>query len=65
MDSYSLEFATWFTNTCLNTVKHPRFGKHGLTMHQLKYSDGEYKNKLHKEIDKHVKAGSVDPKMFE
>jgi len=64
MNTYSLKFATWFTNCALNTILHPKFGNHGLTMHQLKYSDGEYKNFLYKEIDNHVKNGNVNPKMF-
>ena len=46
----SNKFASWFTSTCLNGVKHPIYGSHQITPQQIKYSSGEYKNALYKEI---------------
>ena len=56
---YSLKFASWFTGTCLCTVEHPKYGKHQLTTHQIKYSDGDYKNKLYQAIENAKKQGQI------
>ena len=45
-------FVLWFIGTVHNTVKHPEYGNHQLTEHQLKYSSGDYKSKLYKCIAK-------------
>jgi len=50
--SFPAKFVLWFIGTCMNTVKHPRYGNHQITREQLKYSPGEYKNALYKEIAK-------------
>lgn len=48
--SYSLKFASWFTSSCLNSVRHHKYGANQITPQQLKYSSGDYKNLLFKEI---------------
>ena len=61
--SYSNEFASWFTGTSLNKVKHPKFGKNKVTPEQMKMSPGDYKDKIFKEIEKYVKSGEISPEM--
>lgn len=46
------DFASWYTGTIYCNVKHPKFGKHKVTPRQIKYSSGEYKSKLYKDIIK-------------
>lgn len=48
--SYSLKFASWFTGTCLNSLRHPKYGANQVTPQQIKYSSGKYKDSLFKEI---------------
>ncbi len=50
--SFPQPFVLWFIGTCRNDVKHPEYGGHQLTAHQLKYSSGDYKSKLYKCIAK-------------
>lgn len=57
---FSYEFAAWFTGTVLNTVQHPRYGKHQLTADQVKYSDEEYKNNLYKTIQSAIQSGQIE-----
>lgn len=59
-NSYSNEFASWFTNTVFNTVNHPIYGKHKLTPEQVKNSSAEYKNKLYLAINKAIKNGDIE-----
>lgn len=47
---FSNQFASWFSNTCRNGVKHPVYGSHQVTPEQIKKSSGEYKSALYKEI---------------
>lgn len=61
--SYSNEFASWFTGTSLNKVKHPKFGKNKVTPEQMKMSPGDYKDKIFKEIEKYEKSGEISPEM--
>lgn len=51
----SNKFASWFTGTCLNGVRHPRYGSNQVTHQQIKYSPGEYKTALYKEIKEALK----------
>jgi hypothetical protein len=62
--TYSNKFVSWFTGTVLNTVKHPKYGKHQLTPEQIASSPGEYKDKLFKAIEKAVKNGDITPDMI-
>lgn len=48
--SFPNEFVAEFTGTSLCNVQHPEFGKHKLTAQQVKYSEGEYKNAIYKNI---------------
>jgi hypothetical protein len=57
--SYSNKFASWFTSTVLNTVKHPTYGKHQLTADQIQKSPADYKDKLFKAIDTAIKNGDI------
>jgi hypothetical protein len=57
--SYSNKFASWFTSTVLNTVKHPTYGKHQLTADQIQKSPADYKDKLFKAIEKAIKNGDI------
>ena len=58
--TYSNKFASWFTGTVLNGVKHPTQGKHKVTPEQIKNSPASYKNKLFKEIEKAIKNGDIN-----
>lgn len=57
---FSYKFASWFTGTVLNTIEHPKYGKHKLTPEQIKYSDGEYKNALYKAIQLAIESGDIE-----
>lgn len=48
--SFSLKYCSWFTSTCAYQVKHPIYGGSMMTPQQIKYSSGEFKNKLFKNI---------------
>jgi hypothetical protein len=39
----------------MNTVRHPKYGSHQLTLQQLKYSPSGYKNALYKAIAEEYK----------
>ena len=62
--SYSNNFASWFSGTVLNTVRHPKYGKHKVTPDQIKTSPTEYKDKLFKAIDRAVKRGDITTDMI-
>ena len=62
--SYSNKFASWFTGTVLCNVKHPKYGNHKVTPDQIKYSSGDYKMKLFKNIEQAVKRGDITPAMI-
>lgn len=64
-ESYTNKFVVWFIGRCYNDVKHPIFGKHQLTEHQVKYSDANYKNKIYKAIRKQILKGEITPKNIE
>jgi len=53
---YSVKFASWFTGTVLNPIRHPKYGVHQITPEQIAWSPKEYKNKLFKAIDKEMKG---------
>jgi hypothetical protein len=55
----NIYLASWFTGTSLNNVKHPTYGKHKLTPHQIKLSSGDYKNKLYKIIRYYIENGEI------
>jgi hypothetical protein len=57
---FSYEFASRFTGTVLNTVEHPKYGKHKLTPEQIKYSDGQYKNALYQAIQLAIESGEIE-----
>lgn len=48
--SFPAKYVLWFIGTCMNGVKHPRYGSNQITEHQLKYSTAKYKDALYKEI---------------
>ena len=47
---FSNRFASWFSNTCLNGVRHPHYGSNQVTPLQIRYSSGKYKSALYKEM---------------
>jgi len=59
-EKYSNKFVSWFTGTSLNNVKHPIYGNHKLTIDQVKKSTAEYKNKIFKNIQKHIDNGDIN-----
>lgn len=44
------DFVSWYTGTVYCRVEHPKYGKHKVTTQQIKYSSGEYKSKLYRDI---------------
>lgn len=54
--SFSLEFCSWFTGTDCYQIKHPKYGGLKLTTNQIKYSSGEFNNKLFKNIVSAIKT---------
>lgn len=63
-ESYSNAFASWFTGTSLNSVKHPKYGNHKVTPDQIKNAPADYKNKLFKAIENAVKSGDITDDMI-
>jgi len=63
-ESYSNDFASWFTGTSLNDVKHPKYGNHKVTPDQIKNAPADYKNKLFKAIEKAIKSGDITNDMI-
>lgn len=45
--SFPSKFVLWFIGTVHNDVEHPVYGKHQLTLHQLKYAPVKYKDDLY------------------
>lgn len=62
--SFSNDFASWFTSTSLCDVQHPKFGKHKVTPEQIKYSPAEYKNALFACIKKNIDNGTITQDMI-
>lgn len=50
--SFPGNFVLWFIGTCMNDVKHPKYGSHQLTLQQLKHASAKYKDALYKTIAK-------------
>jgi hypothetical protein len=63
--SFNIKFCSWFTGTCYYEVKHPYYGRNQLTPYQIKYSTGEYKNKLFKNIKDCFDEGHLTKKDYE
>jgi hypothetical protein len=62
--SFPSNFVLWFIGTCLNTVRHPKYGSHQLTLQQLKYAPAKYKDALYKTIAKEYEINPELRKKF-
>jgi hypothetical protein len=63
--SFTNKLASWYTRTVLCSVDHPEYGRHYITDHQIKHSDGEYKNQLYSAIKASCESGDITNDMIE
>lgn len=62
--SFPGNFVLWFIGTCMNDVKHPKYGSNQLTLHQLKHAPAKYKDALYKTMAKEYKRNPELRKKF-